>query len=111
MSQLIDPRPLEPPDDFVDEACHLVVSSSLGIYVPQYFTENNERTKDVSEWAWDTCKLGPEQEFYWEAWELILSNYEFFEHGPDDLTYRYSLQHHEDLFLICEPYLESDYDA
>lgn len=110
MSQLVDPRPLEPPDNFICGDYRLVVRSSHGIYVPQYFVEHNKKTEDVSDWAWETCKRGPDDDFYWEAWTSILNNYELVDQGPNGLICRYRLQQEEDLFLVSEPYFEYDYD-
>jgi hypothetical protein len=56
---------------------HLLISDSYGIYIPQKFCENfdlntwglSESDKDV-----DVCLAGPDEEWYWEAWNTILDN-------------------------------------
>jgi ribosomal protein S18 acetylase RimI-like enzyme len=56
---------------------HLLISDSYGIYIPQKFCENfdlntwglSESDKDV-----DVCLAGPDEEWYWEAWNTILNN-------------------------------------
>jgi hypothetical protein len=59
----------------------LVVSDANGVYIPQIYVEGmteadaeqlNVRYEDVV-----TCQEGPDNEWYWEAWQNILDKAEF----------------------------------
>jgi hypothetical protein len=54
----------------------LYASDSRGIYIPQYFAESvhREYVKGVSEENWKTLEKGPDAEWYWDAWDNVLSN-------------------------------------
>lgn len=81
------------------DAINLLVDGSRGIYVPQAFVEgfdlslwNGIRDEDI-----ETIKAGPEHEWYWEAWNDILSSAEY---SHDGHTYR--LYQDGDLWAYCE---------
>lgn len=55
----------------------LFVSDSFGTYIPLCFAESvrRELVTGVSSEDWKTIEAGPEDnEWYWEAWNNILSN-------------------------------------
>lgn len=53
----------------------LIVDDHHGIYVPQVFCQRYKKTDKVSQEDWDICLSGPDHEFYWESWEIILDNW------------------------------------
>lgn len=61
----------------------LLLDSSRGTYIPEHFVTNF----DLSKWqgidADDILllKLGQEAEGYWDAWQSVLDNATFTEHG------------------------------
>lgn len=97
---------LSPPDETEDDVKieDFLISSGFGIYIPQIFTERFEKQDCVSDWAWETCKKGPPEDKenydYDEAWAEILDTYEYFCYEGNGCTFRYFLQHEEDLCLI-----------
>lgn len=56
-----------------------IIDGSCGIYVPQIWAERygTAATESANVTAEDVSILlaGPDQEFYWEAWEQVLNNY------------------------------------
>lgn len=53
----------------------IAVGDSWGIYIPQRFCEQYPQ-ENVADSVWDCCLKGPEEEWYWEAWEFICSTWE-----------------------------------
>lgn len=98
--------PLSPPDEIEDDTKieEVLISSGYGIYIPQMFVERFEKLECVSDWAWNTCKKGPsiykENTDYEDAWSEILDNYQYFRYEGYGCTYRYFLEHEEDLCLM-----------
>src|ERR1700677_4712778 len=59
------------------QAVELLLSDARGIYIPRDFCNDY----DMDAWSLtalvedvEICKEGPDHEFYWEAWEVILNN-------------------------------------
>jgi len=57
---------------------HCLLDSARGIYLPQNFVE----CFDGSDWGLDPedvaiLKKGPDSEYYWEAWDSVLSSAKF----------------------------------
>lgn len=52
----------------------LLVSDSYGIYVPQVFAENFGENWSLEEEDLKILKEGPDHEWYWETWEIVLNN-------------------------------------
>ena len=81
------------------QAIHLVLTDSLGIYIPQQFIKGHDISQfGLVEDDWDvqTCKEGPDADGYWEAWDSILNKAEFHKDG-----HKYLLHQDGDLWLIC----------
>lgn len=60
---------------------NLILSDANGIYIPQMFCNDIDADwcklahidyKDVQ-----VCQIGPDHEWYWEAWQSILDNMEY----------------------------------
>jgi hypothetical protein len=68
-----------------DTDCKLLLSDAHGVYIPQIYCENISKTEakemSLDWWAVETCQHGPEDEFYWEAWQAIESSAEITEDG------------------------------
>lgn len=98
--------PLSPPDEIEEntERVEVVVSSGFGIYIPQVFVESNEKKGNISDENWRICLNGPPSDkencSYEEAWMEILDNWEYFEYSGENCTFRYFLEHDEDLWLV-----------
>jgi len=57
---------------------HLLLDSAMGVYLPQGFvTAYNPDEWGVSPEDVAILKDGPESEYYWEAWEAVLSEAKF----------------------------------
>ena len=54
----------------------LYADSNRGVYIPQYFAESctREYVTCVSQEDWKTLEAGPESEWYWESWDVVLDN-------------------------------------
>lgn len=52
----------------------LLVSGSYGIYVPQVFAEKFGENWSLEEEDLKILKEGPDHEWYWETWEIVLNN-------------------------------------
>lgn len=87
-------------------AVNLILSDARGIYIPRDFLTDNDNAI-----AWEHCKawgltesnfehwkdaLDPEHDWYWYAWEWILSNAKY-KHGDDT----YFLWQDGDLWGLC----------
>lgn len=83
------------------DSINLLVSDANGIYVPQFFA----KAYDLSLWSGldpgdvATIEQGPENEYYWDAWNNILDSATY---QHDGRTYR--LHQDGDLWAI-------DYDG
>jgi hypothetical protein len=83
----------------------LIVDDHHGIYVPQVFCERYEKTEDVPQEDWDICLSGPDHEYYWDSWEIILDNWGFQESDDAGNKWRIALYQEGCLFqarqIIC----------
>lgn len=61
--------------DMIIEEGDLLVSDTWGIYIPQRFAEIVDRSEmpDVLEETWRILEDGPENDFYWDAWDEVLN--------------------------------------
>lgn len=87
------------------QAMELLLSDSRGVYIPRDFVNEFDLTKfeginpdDVT-----TIKSGPDHEWYWESWEMILQNSEYREDG-----YTWRLHQDGDLWLVCAEKLTNE---
>ena len=66
-----------------DTDCRLLLSDAHGIYIPQLYCQgiSKSEAKELSMdwWAVETCQHGPDEEFYWDAWQSILDSAEITE--------------------------------
>ena len=77
-----------------------IIDSAAGIYIPQEFCQSynpqdwgfNKNDQD-----WETCRRGPDEEYYWDSWDTILSNAHITLDGQIFTLYQDS-----DLFLVGE---------
>lgn len=82
---------------FDEDKLELVVSSAHGQYIPQTFIEwyGQYLTPAVPDEVLDILKDGPDNEEYWDAWEIIQYNHTIFV-----IDKAYDIVHNEDLWLI-----------
>lgn len=85
-------------DDIDLKHATLLVDAAHGIYVPQYFAQTTPRDllSGVSEQDWLILEAGPDHEWYWEAWDDVLSNAVI----TDDDGTVYYLYQDGDLWLV-----------
>lgn len=61
----------------------LLLSDSHGIYIPQLYCQGISKSEAkelcLDWWAVETCQHGPDEEFYWDAWQSILDSAEITE--------------------------------
>ena len=76
----------------------ILLSDARGIYIPRDFVQGFDLTRweGISDSDIETLQK-PENDFYWEAWESVLSNAKF---KADDGRV-FSLWQDGDLFAIC----------
>lgn len=76
----------------------ILVSDAHGIYVPKVFTENYDLSvwNNIDEDDIATIADGPENEYYWDAWQNILSSAEYKADGKT-----YTLHQDGDLFAVA----------
>ena len=80
----------------------LVLDGHNGIYIPKIFIEtynSNIIKLNVNDDDIKSLNNGPDDEFYWEAWENVLNNAIAIIGGE-----KYFLYADDDLFLIHEDY-------
>jgi hypothetical protein len=51
-----------------------LLSDHRGIYIPQDFCNGFDGWEGIDEQDKNTCLNGPDEEWYWEAWDNILQN-------------------------------------
>lgn len=83
------------------DAITLLYSDSHGIYIPQLFVRECLEPRQgtivgVDDWPRGECLAGPETDGYWEAWDEILSRFEYHLDG-----HVYRLMQDGDLWLYC----------
>jgi len=77
----------------------ILVGDHYGVYVPQRFMEAFYYDKfNVSEANRIILSEGPDNEFYWEAWDDVLRTAEYIDENDN----KWYLYHIGDLFLYCE---------
>jgi hypothetical protein len=81
----------------------ILVSDHHGIYVPQVFAEQFNWS-GISVDDLKTIEEGPEADYYWEAWSLVLSD--AFHNDKDGNTWR--LYQDGDLFAYCEQLMDDE---
>lgn len=91
----------------------LLLGDHRGIYIPKDFAEGFDAEKWGLTSAEDKVNLevlreGPENEYYWEAWDSILAEAK----STDPLTgYEYTLEQDGDLFAVAYAQLVEGVDA
>lgn len=75
----------------------IAISSSHGRYIPKLFTEEFEKSSEVSQEDWDACQ-DPDAEGFWDAWNNVVENWK------DDQGR--ILHHSDDLWLVDATTLE-----
>jgi hypothetical protein len=84
----------------------LLVSDAQGIYIAQIFcqqyrqciTNADQLKEDI-----DICLVGPDHEFYWDAWENIIDNAELLDDNKEKMSIG-NLGDSGDLWAIPENY-------
>lgn len=104
LALFVDPFLIDPPEDYwpEGEVVGCIIDGCWGIYVPQQFCKRYEKVEGVSQQDWDICLAGPEHELYWDAWDEVLSNWQFEETDSNGGVWRISLQQDGDLFQFRE---------
>jgi hypothetical protein len=78
----------------------LWLNDARGVYIPRDFaTSFVDRTKHVSgvtEEQWQTLEAGPDQEYYWETWDDVLTNAVV----TDPKGVKFTLHQNGDLWLV-----------
>lgn len=66
-----------------DTDSRLLLSDSHGVYIPQLYCQGISKSEAkelcIDWWAVETCQQGPDEEFYWDAWQSILDSAEITE--------------------------------
>ena len=75
----------------------ILLSDSRGVYIPRDFALYYEDMDGVSAEDMETLKAGPDAEWYWEAWDSVLSNAKREINGKV-----WRLYQDGDLFAYCE---------
>lgn len=96
----------------------VLLKSSHGIFIPQFFTQQVKKLECVPDWAWNNCNKGPdafEDSYeYWDSWTEILEKFEYVGESGSGATCRYFLDYEDgDLCLmreIIEPAERNDYE-
>lgn len=83
----------------------LLVSDHHGVYVPKVFAENF----DIKEWNVSDKEAaylveGPDQEWYWEAWESVLSEANY----KDENGNLWHLYQDGDLWAYCSELMSDE---
>lgn len=74
--------------------CRLLLGDTHGVYIPQHFAQwYADEFENIDAVDLDTILEGPNEDFYWEAWNNVLT---YAVHKEDGWT----LYHDGDLFLI-----------
>ena len=94
-------------DQELERLTECVVSDSWGIYVPQHFCQKYDldwapsEIKNKLKEDWQICLNGPEEEWYWDAWQEVLDNYKI---CHPSLGYFYRFEQNGDVFEIQKFY-------
>lgn len=76
-----------------------ILDSNRGVYIPKNFVDEFDLNlfKGIEKEDAESCKLGPDDGEYWEAWTSILDNAVY----TDDDDIEWTLYQDGDLFLIA----------
>lgn len=104
LEPIVDPRPIDPPEYFEEQEPEgeCIVDGCWGIYVPQRFCQRYEKIDRVDQDDWDACLAGPDHEFYWEAWDSILSDWYYEEIDANGGVWKIFISQDGDLFQYRE---------
>lgn len=77
---------------------HILVGDSYGIYVPQTFCRDMvDEWNGVPDESVETCRLGPDEDWYWDAWTEVLDRAQY----KDQHGNVWHLYQDGDLFAYC----------
>ena len=84
----------------------ILLDSSRGTYIPRDFAKEigGDRFEGIDREDWLTIKRGPDDEWYWDAWNNILEHATFTD--PDGRVW--TLHHDGDLFLVCDEIMSDE---
>ena len=87
----------------MEKDLQIYADDARGIYIPQYFATSVHRefVKGVEEEDWGILESGPDNEFYWEAWDSVLKNATLTDSNGDEWT----LYQDGALFLVPDGYV------
>ena len=101
--QLVDPRPMDPPEDnWPETESDCIIDGSWGIYVPQQFCQRYEKLDCISQEDWDICLAGPEHELYWDSWDVILGDWQYEETDIQGRIWKIYISQDGDLYQYRE---------
>ena len=83
------------------DAVACLLSDARGHYIPRDFVANFDMTEwgldfEKDKWALDTCAAGPEEDGYWDAWEVICNKAQY-----TDGENVWELYQDGDLWALC----------
>ena len=82
----------------------LMMSDSYGVYIPQKFVNDADlEAWHVSAEDAETLNAGPEHEWYWEAWDSVLSSAYYV-----DGDAKFTLHQDGDLWALCPERMTND---
>ena len=94
-------------DQELERLTECVVNGAHGRYVPQVFCEKYDldwapsEIKNMLQADWQICLNGPDEEWYWDAWQEVLDNYQI---HHSSLGYFYCFEQDQDVFEIQQFY-------
>lgn len=79
------------------EDMQLAIDSHHGVYVPQFFVQQFDkyRISNIRKDVLDSLLNGPDDEFYWESWDVYLNST-----FKDDNNVKHYIFQNEDLWFI-----------
>ena len=90
----------------------LLVDDHNGIYIPQVFCQSYKayitNLSEVKE-DFEICLSGPDNEEYWDAWDMLLQNMKFTDDNSNNLEVGY-LPESCDLWAFPENFDFSEYE-
>ena len=81
------------------DAVECLLSDARGQYIPRDFVANYDITEwsiDPESWEANTCAAGPDEEGYWDAWEVIINEAKYTKGGNT-----WFLHQDGDLWALC----------
>ena len=88
------------------EKIRLIIDDCNGIYIPKYFCDGARMHEwiDISDddlrECWTTCEVGPDADYYWESWQVIVDN----ARHKDPQGIVWSLHQDGDLFMVHDDF-------